>query len=115
MGNVTATRAPTPDCVHQELAPLHEACAAAYHVLIEAQSAAASAEDTAEARGLIAIALSRVATLYRRRDGSFSPLSEREIRESLFSGAPRPDLDGLYIRRSTLLRAMETLKALQLL
>jgi len=95
--------------VHEELVPLGQACAAAYHVLIEGPKAT---RDIEEARRHIAIALSRVATLYRAADGAFAPLSEVEIRSSLFAGAP--DLRGLYIRRGTLLAAVETLKTVRM-
>jgi hypothetical protein len=100
---------------HEELVPLQQACAAAYSILIEPPSGAARSEDIEEARGLIAIALSRVATFYRASDGAFSPLSQAEIQATLFCGAPRPSLGDLYIRRGTLLRALETLKAVSFL
>jgi hypothetical protein len=115
MGNSSATRSQPAEHVYEELTSLHQACAAAYHVLIEPQCGAARSEDIDEARGLIAIALSRVATFYRVKEGAFSPLSESEIQASLFSGPLRPNLEGLYIRRGTLLRALETLKAVSFL
>ena len=96
--------------VHEELVPLAQACAAAYQILVEGPKAA---RDVEESRGLIAIALSRVATLYRMTEGALSPLSEADIREALFIGAP--DMEGLYIRRGALVEAVETLKTVRLL
>src|SRR5688572_9642073 len=115
MRNDIAPRAQSTARVHEELVPLPQACAAAYHILIEAQGIAACIEEIEESRGLIAIALSRVATFYRMRDGAFSPLSQSEVQATLFSGAQRQGLDGLYIRRGTLVRALETLKAVSFL
>jgi len=104
-------RAPARSYVHEELVPLGQACAAAYHVLVEEGPKAA--RDIAEARGLLAVTLARVATLYRMTDGAPEPLGEAEIRESLL--ADNPDLHNLYIRRGALLGAVETLKTVRLL
>jgi hypothetical protein len=114
MTDTSAPRARTANrvYVHEELVPLAEACAAAYHLLIQGQKTA-HPQEVEEARGLIAIALSRVATLYRMTDGAISPLSGDKVHQALFSGDP--DLRDLYIRRGALLEALETLKALCLL
>src|SRR5688572_25829995 len=68
---------------HEELVPLHQACAAAYHALVDGPRLAPS--DLEEARGLVAIALSRVATLYRMSEETAVPLSESEIQQALFN------------------------------
>jgi hypothetical protein len=96
---------------HEELVPLHEASAAAYHALLDGSHPAPS--ELEETRGLVAIALSRIATLYRMSGQTAVPLSESEIRQALFKGAAatwEARLRSLYIRRGALVRAVETLQ-----
>src|SRR5262245_3621100 len=100
--------------VYEELVPLQEACAAAYHVLIEGPHETRR-DDIERARRLIAIALSRVATLYRVSDGVVAPLDEGQVQACLFSGtANEADLHSLFIRRAALLSAVESLKMARL-
>jgi hypothetical protein len=102
---------------HEELVPLYQACAAAYHALLDGPGSA-HPRELEEARGLIAIALSRVATLYRVSPGVAAPLSESELRQALFVPAAadwQSRLHNLSIRRSALVGAVEALKTARFL
>jgi hypothetical protein len=68
-------------------------------------------------RGLVAIALSTVATILKRENGEALPLGSAQIEEWLFSGLSgsrdrrtAPDLTQLFVRRGDLVQAIEVLK-----
>jgi hypothetical protein len=98
--------------------PLSEATAVAYHIITEKPEALRDPRDLDDVRGLVAIALSTVATILKRENGEALPLSSAQIDERLFfpgSCSPRdrraaPDLTQLFVRRGDLVRAIETLK-----
>jgi len=102
----------------QELVPLQEAAAAAYHVLGDHGRRAASEHQLGQVRGQVAMALAAVARIVLQESGGTRAITVAEL-ESRFSSsvsAPNekrlanPDLSDLYIRRSDLLRAIELLK-----
>jgi hypothetical protein len=103
--------------LHRELVPLSEATAVVYHIITEKPAPLRDARDLDDVRGLVAIALSTVATILKRENGEALPLSSAQIDERLFpaSDLPRdrraaPDLSQLFVRRGDLVRAIETLK-----
>ena len=104
--------------LHRELVPLSEATAVAYHIITEKPEALRDPRDLDDVRGLVAIALSTVATILKRENGEALPLSSAQIDERLFFPSfcsPRdrrtaPDLTQLFVRRGDLVRAIETLK-----
>lgn len=94
--------------LHRELVPLTEAAAVAYHIITERPVPLKDPQALREVRDLVAIALTSVAPVLRQEDGAAVPLSSAEVNERLFGRPPR--LDGLYMRRLDLLRAVESLK-----
>jgi hypothetical protein len=114
---VSARRQNTFEFV-QELVPLAEAAAVAYHVVTKKPRSLRDPLELEEVRGLVAIALSSVAPVLCFENGKRVPLSAAQIEERLFSRAssrPRsrggaPDLSGLFMRRGDMIRAIETLK-----
>jgi hypothetical protein len=96
--------------LYRELVPLAEATAIAYHVITERPIPLREPQRLTELRGLVAIALSSVGMVLKQEDGALSPLSSAEINERLFVRGRTPDLEGLYMRRAELVRAVEVLK-----
>jgi hypothetical protein len=103
--------------LHRELVPLSEATAVTYHIITEKPEALRDPRDLDDVRGLVAIALSTVATILKRENGDAHPLSSAQIEERLFSSlsSPRdrrtaPDLAQLFVRRGDLVHAIELLK-----
>jgi hypothetical protein len=103
--------------LHRELVPLSEATAVTYHIITEKPEALRDPRDLDDVRGLVAIALSTVATILKRENGEAHPLSSAQIEERLFSSlsSPRdrrtaPDLTQLFVRRGDLVHAIELLK-----
>jgi hypothetical protein len=104
--------------LHRELVPLSEATAVAYHIITEKPEALKDPRELEDVRGLVAIALSTVTTIFRRENGEALPLSSAQIDEQLFlpishlhhERRPAPDLTQLFVRRGDLVRAIETLK-----
>jgi hypothetical protein len=103
--------------LHRELVPLSEATAVTYHIITEKPEALRDPRDLDDVRGLVAIALSTVATILKRENGDAHPLSSAQIEERLFSSlsSPRdrrtaPDLTQLFVRRGDLVHAIELLK-----
>jgi hypothetical protein len=103
--------------LHRELVPLSEATAVAYHIITERPEALRDPRDLEDVRGLVAIALSTVATILKRDNGEAHPLDSAQVEERLFSPLSRsrevrtpPDLTQLFVRRGDLVRAIEALK-----
>lgn len=96
--------------LHRELVPLAEAAAVAYHIITEKPEPLRDPRQLDEVRGLVAVALSSVATVLKRENGSVVPMSSPEVNERLFVRGGPPDLEGLFMRRVDLLRAVEMLK-----
>ena len=103
--------------LHRELVPLSEATAVAYHIITEKPEALRDPRDLDDVRGLVAIALSTVATILKRENGEAEPLGSAQIEERLFSPLSRSrdrrtpaDLTQLFVRRGDLVRAIEALK-----
>ena len=103
--------------LHRELVPLSEATAVTYHIITEKPEALRDPRDLDDVRGLVAIALSTVATILKRENGEAHPLSSAQIEERLFASlsSPRdrrtaPDLTQLFVRRGDLVHAIELLK-----
>ena len=103
--------------LHRELVPLSEATAVTYHIITEKPEALRDPRDLDDVRGLVAIALSTVATILKRENGDAHPLSSAQIEERLFASlsSPRdrrtaPDLTQLFVRRGDLVHAIELLK-----
>jgi hypothetical protein len=102
--------------LHRELVPLGEAAAVTYSIVADRRDSLGAQEALDEVRALIAIALSGVAPVLRQENGDAVPLSAPEIQERLFRArGRRADLAGLCMRRSDLLKAVETLKDAQLM
>ena len=101
----------SPVELYRELVPLAEAAAAAYHIITEKPERLRDRSELDEVRGLVAIALSTVGTIVKEEDGGPVPVGVKEIQERLFvrNGA-QPRLDGLFMRRIELLRAVELLR-----
>jgi hypothetical protein len=103
--------------LHRELVPLSEATAVTYHIITEKPEALRDPRDLDDVRGLVAIALSTVATILKRENGEAHPLGSAQIEERLFASlsSPRdrrtaPDLTQLFVRRGDLVHAIELLK-----
>ena len=103
-----------------QLIPLTEATAVAYDVILRPAPLLPDSRDLEESRGLVALALSALATIYALRDGGEAvPLTPAEIEEQLFfptahgmrDRTKAPNLAELYMRRDDLIRAVENLKA----
>jgi hypothetical protein len=97
--------------LYRELVPLAEATAVAWHIITERPEPLRDSRQLEEMRSLVAIALSTVAPVLKRENGSAVPLSIPEVNERLFvRGGQPPQLDDLVMRRVDLLRAVELLK-----
>jgi hypothetical protein len=104
--------------LYRELVPLAEATAVAYHIITEKPDPLTDAAELDEVRGLVAIALSTVAPIQILADEKAMALSPQQVEEYLFSPVSRGlrdrraglDFSALFIRRSDLIRAIETLK-----
>ena len=96
--------------LYQELVPLAEAAAAAWHVVSDRPEPLRDPRQLEEARGRMAIALSSVAPVLRKENGALQRLAGDEIDARLFARGASPGLEGLFIRRVDLLRAVESLK-----
>jgi hypothetical protein len=103
--------------LHRELVPLSEATAVTYHIVTQKPEALRDARDLDDVRGLVAIALSTVATILKLENGEPQPLGSAQIAEQLFSGVSgqgdrriAPDLSQLFVRRGDLVQAIELLK-----
>ena len=75
--------------LHRELVPLSEATAVTYHIITEKPEALRDPRDLDDVRGLVAIALSTVATILKRENGEAHPLGSAQIEERLFSPLSR--------------------------
>lgn len=97
--------------LYRELVPMAEAAAVAYHIILEKPERLRDRFELEEVRGLVAIALSSVGTILKHEDGGVAPLAPQEAQQRLFvrNGQPQ-QLDGLYMRRIELLRAVEALR-----
>ena len=104
--------------LHRELVPLAEATAVAYHVITEKPEPLKDPRDLEEVRSLVAIALSAVGTILHLDNGRPAPLGAAQIEERLFvrgsasdrNPRTRADFSGLFMRRESLITAIETLK-----
>lgn len=96
--------------IYRELVPLAEAAAAAWHIITERPAPLKDPHALEEARGLVAVALSSVAPVLKGDSGAAVPLTGPEVSERLFVRNGAADLDGLYMRRVDLLRAVELLR-----
>jgi hypothetical protein len=96
--------------LYRELVPLAEATAVAWHIITERPDPLRDPRQLEETRGLVAIALSTVAPVLKRENGSAVPLTVPEVNERLFVRGQAPRLDDLFMRRVDLLRAVELLK-----
>jgi hypothetical protein len=94
-----------------QLLPLHLGARIAYFQLTLPRRQVSIEEDLAELVHFVAIALSTVAPILR---ATGERLDDRALRETLYpregSRGPRPDLEGLVIRRGDLRNAIATLK-----
>ena len=96
--------------MYRELAPLAEASAIAYHVLVEHPKPPRDRGELLEVRFLMARALAAIAPILRKEGEGLAPLGAPEINAALYKGPGRADLAGLYVRRVDLLRAVEALR-----
>jgi len=103
-----------------QMIPLTEATTVAYDIILRRAPLLHDSRDLEESRGLVALALSALATIYAVGDGGEAvPLSPAEIEEQLFFPTAQgmrdrtkaPNLAELYMRRDDLIRAVENLKA----
>lgn len=90
--------------LYLELVPLAEAAAAAHHALRENVVRRQSLDRIAEIRRETVLALGALATVYSRSEQR--PLAFAEVEARVAA-----DLADLYIRRSELLRCIETLQS----
>ena len=104
-------RAPRQETeLYRELVPLTEAAAVAWHIVAGRPGTPRDPRRLDEVRARVAASLSSVAPILRRENDAAVPLSAEEVRERLRAQGQAPRLDGLFIRRVDLLRAVEVLK-----
>jgi hypothetical protein len=96
--------------IQQELVPLQEAMASAYHVLFDSKSKRRSRHEMDSTRAEIAIALAAVAKILARDADHLRLLTIAELEERIKPPRAGADFSDLYIRRCDLIQAIEMLK-----
>lgn len=103
--------------IEEELVPLSVAATVTYFHVTAVARQLDEGDNLAEVLHLVAVALSQVAPIHRRRLPNGEPLllSSQELEKLLFKpirdGIDVPDLDGFCIRRRDLHAAMVALRA----